>query len=308
MLRFSKMLAPYEGSWSHAILEGVALLRLVLEPSGGRPDRFYNCLSTHNLLSEHSLFMNLGYWADPRVRTLDEASHALAALLGQTARLGPRDEVLDVGFGFGDQLLCWAGNFHPQRLTGLDLTPQHVEVARERMVRAGLASRVSLQVGSATRMPFPAQCFDKVVALESAFHFNTREDFFSEAWRVLRPGGRLALTDILPLPGHRFSSLFQAVWQIPPENLYSREDYHARLIEAGFEGVAVHSIREDVYEPLLGFLGRRLEAPELALRMNPLLRLASRPWWYARQVRSTFDYVLATGVKPTRCGPWPSGF
>ncbi len=244
--------------------------------------------------------MNLGYWADPGVRTLDEASRALAELLGETARLGPRDEVLDVGFGFGDQLLYWAGSFQPQRFTGIDLTPLHVEVARERMVRAGQASRVALQVGSATRMPFAPRCFDKVVALESAFHFDTREDFFAEAWRVLRPGGRLALTDILPLPGHRFSRPFQAVWQIPGENLYHREVYRERLVAAGFEGVEVHSIREHVYEPLLRFLGRRLDAPEVVHRMNPLLRLASRPWWYARLVRSTFDYVLATGVKPAR--------
>ncbi|EPX57192.1 McyJ [Cystobacter fuscus DSM 2262] len=290
----------YEGSWPRAVLEGAALLRLVLGPSSGRPERFYTLLSTHNLLSEHSLFMNLGYWADSGVRTLDEASRALTALLGQTARLGPGDEVLDVGFGFGDQILYWAGSFHPRRLTGLDLMPLHVEVARERMVRAGLASRVLLQEGSATRMPFPARCFDKVVALESSFHFDTREDFFTEAWRVLRPGGRLALTDILPLPGHRFSRLFQAVWQIPGENLYCREIYRARLVAAGFEAVEVHSIREHVYEPLLRFLGRRLDAPELVHRMNPLLRLVSRPWWYARLVRSTFDYVLATGVKPLR--------
>jgi ubiquinone/menaquinone biosynthesis C-methylase UbiE len=279
------------------------LLRLVLGLSHGRPERFYTFLSTHNLPAEHSLFMNLGYWADPEVRTLDEACHALAELLGQTARLGPRDEVLDVGFGFGDQILSWLGRFQPRRFSGLDLTPLHVEVARERMVRAGVASRVGLQVGSATRMPFAPRCFDKVVALECAFHFDTREDFFAEAWRVLRPGGRLALTDILPLTGHRFSRPFQAVWQIPRENLYGREVYRARLVAAGFEDVEVHSIREHVYEPLMRFLRQRLEAPEVVHRMNPLLRLAGRPWWYAPLVRGTFDYVLATGVKPAATAP-----
>jgi cyclopropane fatty-acyl-phospholipid synthase-like methyltransferase len=269
---------------------------------GRRPERFYTLLSTHNLLSEQGLSMNLGYWEDPSLQTLDEASRALAELLGQEARLGPEDEVLDVGFGFGDELLCWAERLRPRRLVGLDITPQHVEVARERVVRAGLAGQVELRLGSATRMPFPNECFDKVVALESAFHFDTRERFFAEAWRVLRPGGRIATADILPLPGRRFSRPFQAVWQIPAENLYPRDIYRDRLAAAGFEQVEVRSIRERVLEPLLRFIDRRLDEPDVVRRVNPLLRWASRPAWYAWRVLGTFDYVLATAWKPARPG------
>ncbi|MEE3920938.1 methyltransferase domain-containing protein [Micromonospora sp. BRA006-A] len=50
-------------------------------------------------------------------------------------------------------------------------------------------------------MPFGDNTFDRVVALESAFHFYPRSAFFAEALRVLRPGGVLATADIIPVSG-----------------------------------------------------------------------------------------------------------
>ncbi|MCQ6245747.1 class I SAM-dependent methyltransferase [Streptomyces malaysiensis] len=107
--------------------------------------------------------------------TIDEASQALADLVADAGEFGPGDRILDVGFGYGDQDFRWLETCKPEKIVGVNVTQ-----------------------GGATALPFPDETFDKVVALESAFHFSTRDQFFAQAFRVLRPGGLLVTADVIP--------------------------------------------------------------------------------------------------------------
>lgn len=285
----------------------VLLCSLFILPIKLRVRALYAMDSTYNLFAEQSLFHNLGYWKD-HPSTLDEACQAMVMLLGEAAAFGSQDTILDVGFGFGDQDLLWMEHFSPKRIVGLDIMPSHVTLARRRIRERQLADRIELRVGSATELPFKAGNFDKVVALECAFHFATRERFFREAYRVLRPGGRIVTAEPIPMADNKQSWLAQylqrSIVATPKENLYSRETYAKKLEQAGFQQIRVASIREYVYTPFMRYLSRRISDPEVVQRVNPLVRQMWKGWIDSSESGGAGhgidgqDYILAVADKP----------
>lgn len=266
----------------------------------------YDLLSTR-AATARGLYLNLGYW--PAAKDLDEASEALVDLVADAVHLSPSDRLLDVGFGFGDQDLRWAERYQPRSIVGLNLTPSQVELARHRIQERGLERQIDLRLGSATAIDLPDESVDKVTALECAFHFRSRETFLREAFRVLKPGGRLAVADIIPLArrGSRWQRLKQrgswvlvaGKFSIPAENAYPIPTYHAKLKLRGFEQVRIESIRDRVYAPLHLWLRGH---PEALQRLHPAARFAAG-LALSRSPESLYaglDYVLATAVKPLR--------
>ena len=290
---------------SSNLRRGAGVLGWLLNPFRATSvPEIYDLIAT-DAISENGLYLNLGDWRS--ASSIDEACTALVHRLGVVAGLGAGDEVVDVGFGFGDQDIYWARHFAPARITGLNITRSQVDVARRRVAEEGLEDRVDLRHGSATAMPFPDASADIVLGLECAFHFDTRAAFLHEAGRVLRSGGRLALGDIIPAPpspspGRRAAqrvgwSLTSRIWNIPRANADTPESYRAKLRGAGFTNIRIESIRADVFVPLHRYVTAR---PELVRRYHPLLRL---PFHVVRRadperLYSGLDYVLVSAEKP----------
>jgi ubiquinone/menaquinone biosynthesis C-methylase UbiE len=251
------------------------------------------------------LYLNLGYWRE--ATTIDEACPALAALVAERAGMGPGDTVVDVGFGFADQDMLWAERFQPAQIIGLNITPMQLRLGRARVRRRGLADRIDLREGSATAMPLPDACCDVVTAVECAFHFDTRADFLAEAHRVLRPGGRLVLADVIraaPDASPRRARLQNWVWRrfaesftVPAANADRSEAYAARFAAAGFAEVDVAPIGAQVFPGWHGAL-RTDAALRARLPLSARLAALAIRGFDAGLVYGALDYVLAFARKP----------
>ena len=114
---------------------------------------------------------------------VDEAVRALAGV--------PTPRVLDLGCGTGALAERLLDAIPGCRLTGLDLSPRMVEVARVR-----LHDRAGVLLGDAERLPFHDGAFDVVVCNDSFHHYPDPERAAFQAWRVLVAGGVLVLGDV----------------------------------------------------------------------------------------------------------------
>ncbi|MFZ0309820.1 MAG: arsenite methyltransferase [Candidatus Sulfotelmatobacter sp.] len=222
---------------------------------------------------------------------------ALLASLGcgnptALAKLNPGEVVLDLGSGGGIDVLLSAKRVGPTgKAYGLDMTDEMLALAKENKRRAGVEN-VEFLKGEIENIPLPDNSVDVVIS-NCVINLSADKDrVLREALRVLKPGGRLAVSDVVTR-GEMLPEIRQSVllWVGCVAGALEENEYRSKLAAAGFEKIEIEPTRIYRVEDAREFLsGQNIDVDAIA-----------------PQVDGKFMSAFVRAVKPRRkeacCGP-----
>lgn len=194
-----------------------------------------------------------------------EATRSLA----QVAELRPGMRVLDVGGGLGGPARLLAREFGVS-VEVIDITGPLCEGGRLLSEALGLADRVTFHVGDALAMPYPSAAFDVAWTQHSGMHIGDKAALYAEIHRVLRPGGTLAMHEVVA--GTTSPPCYPVPWARDAAHslLWPAEQLHMVIIDAGF---ATRAWRDESAVALTWLAAQRGATPATSVAAGLNLRL-----------------------------------
>ncbi len=171
------------------------------------------------------------------------------------AQLNPGETVLDLGSGGGIDVLLSARRVGPTgKAYGLDMTDDMLALARENQKKAGVEN-VEFLKGEIERIPLPDNSVDVIISNCVINLSADKDQVLREAFRVLKPGGRFAVSDVVvrgAVPDEVRKNLL--LWVGCIAGALSDSDYSAKLTNAGFKSVEIEPTRVYSIEDARSFL------------------------------------------------------
>lgn len=190
------------------------------------------------------------------------------------AELHPGEVVLDLGSGGGLDVILSARRVGPTgKAYGLDMTEEMLVLALENRASAG-ADNVEFLKGYIEEVPLPASTVDVIISNCVVNLSPDKTRVFGEAFRVLRPGGRLAITDVVADAPSEDLALDADRWSACIAGALTREEYAAGLRVTGFEGIEIL----DTHRVADGYASAIIRARKPGSSSSPeITREAARP-------------------------------
>ena len=202
------------------------------------------------------------------------------------AQLNPGEIVLDLGSGGGIDVLLSARRVGPTgKAYGLDMTDEMLALARENQRKAGVEN-VEFLKGDIEKNPLPDNSFDVIISNCVINLSGDKDRVLREAFRVLKPGGRFAVSDVV-VRGEVPSDVRQnmLLWVGCIAGALQDSDCVAKLARAGFEGIGVEPTRVYDIEDARAFLsGQGVDVDAIA-----------------PQVQGKFMSAFIRATKPASC-------
>ena len=169
--------------------------------------------------------------------------------------LSGHEHVLDIGSGIGGAARTIATHTGC-RVSGIDLTPEYVDVAQMLSRLTGHAETTNFQAASALSIPFDNQTFDAAITLHVAMNIEDRDTLYKEIARVLKSGAKLCIYDVMKKNDDPIA--FPVPWAAIPEASHLRTPEHmsTHLEDAGFEVIEIEDRTEFANE----YFERRMAA------------------------------------------------
>jgi cyclopropane fatty-acyl-phospholipid synthase-like methyltransferase len=219
----------------------------------------------------HTGFFNVGYWDDGVSDLKGACERLMEELLG--AFPSHEGAALDVACGVGATTRYLCRYYEPPAVVGINISAKQIESCRKN------APGCTFKAMDAARLDLKDATFDRVICVEAAFHFESREDFLKEVRRVMKPGARITLSDIL----FRDTSLVEE-WAIPAGNdVKDLSTYLSHWQQAGFNDVRIEDVTEKCWRSFCRYMAGRHE--------ESLRRGSSN----AARARQCIDYFTTLG-------------
>jgi arsenite methyltransferase len=206
------------------------------------------------------------------------------------ADLKPGEVVLDLGSGGGIDVLLSARRVGPTgKAYGLDMTDEMLALAEENKRKSGLTN-VEFLKGEIENIPLPDRSVDVIISNCVINLSSDKDRVLREAFRVLKPGGRFAVSDVV-VRGHVPAGIKKSLelWAGCVAGALSEKDYLEKLAKAGFDQISIEATRVYNIDDARVFLSNRgLDVDDLA-----------------RQVGNKFISAFVRATKPAAgcCAP-----